>query len=379
MERDKRLKSKDSVPTILARIFPGPGLIDETEFNNAIDVADRAKIYQSVLDADTIVKAADKPGLKTAMTDAIALMKKAEGDAAGLKAVFGTKDAVAKVNYGKAQTALGAVQKDLDKRVTTDYNLDDPQVGLGGGALFGSQTMHLLVDVVKNVDPDETKTTLIHESSHLADSTVSDQGYYATPNFEALPDATKVANAAHYEELPRRLLGTSKFPGLTFTPGTLKSGAAPTWEDTIRRTASESMREAWDASVDAHAFARRVRKETLAGSSALFTANKALLLEMSKRMDLTLHEQDPAHVQVTALDVTLTESIAHAMDRIGTLTERAAVVAPVGPFLSASDRDKAAVDLVITDAIAKYGKLLGDPARDITLVRWLQAHLGGFP
>ena len=56
-----------------------------------------------------------------------------------------------------------------------------------------------------------------------------------------------------------------------------------------------------------------------------------------------------------------------------------AVVAPIGPFLGAADRDKAAVDLVITNAIAKYGKLLGDPARDITLVRWLQAHLGGFP
>jgi len=379
MERDKRLKSKDPIPTILSKIFPGPGLIDETEFNNAIDVADRTKIYQSVLDANTVVKTADKPGLKTAMTDSITLMKKVEGDAAGLKAVFGTMDATAKTNYGKAQTALGAVVKDLDKHVTTDYNLDDPEVELGGWAQFSSQTMHLIVDVVKGADPKETKTTLIHESSHLSDSSVVDKGYYASPNFEALPDATKVTNAAHYEELPRRELGTSKFAGLTFTPGKLKGGAAPTWEDNIRRVASEALREAWDAAVDAHDFIRRVRKDGLAGSTALFSANKVLILEMSKLMDLTIHEQDPAHAQVTALDVTLTESIAHGVGITSSLAQTASVVAPVGPFPNAAAKDKAATDTVIADSIAKYGKLLGDPARDKKLVDWLTAHVGTFP
>ena len=379
MERDKRLKSKDPVPTIIAKIFPAPGVIDESEFNNAIDVADRTKIYLSVLDADTIVKTGDKPALKTAMGDAITLMKKVEGDAAGLKAVFGTQDATAKANYGKAQTALAGVAADLDKHVTTDYNLDDPEVELGGWANFASQMMHLVVDVVKVADPKETKTTLIHESSHLADASVDDKGYYGSPNFEALPDATKVTNAAHYEELPRRELGTSKFAGLTFTPGKLKSGSPPTWEDNIRRAASEALRQAWDAAVDAHGFIRNVRKQTIAGSTTLFTTHKALILDISKLMDLTIHTQDPANAQVTALDVTLTESIAHGVGIVSGLPPGVPVVAPPGPFPNAAAKDKATTEAVIAACIAKYGKLLGDPARDKKLVDWLTAHVGTFP
>jgi len=379
MQRDKRLKTKDSVPTIISKIFPAPGVIDETEFKKAVDDKDLDKIYMNVLDADAIVKASDKPGLKTAMTDSIALMKKVEGDAAGLKAVFGTKDAAAKTIYGKAQKALDAVSKDLDKHVTTDYNLDDPQTGLGGFANFAVQLMHLELDVVKGTDPKETKTTLIHESSHLADSSVDDLGYYATPNFEALPDATKVANAAHYEELPRRELGTSKFPALTFTPGKLKSGAAPKWEDNIRRAASEALRQAWDASVDAHGFIRKVRKDILAGSTTSFTTNKVLIFEMSKLMDLTIHTQDPANAQVTDLDVALTESIAHGVSIIGDIVETIPVVAPPGPFPSAAAKDKATTEAVIAASIAKYGKLLNDPARDKKLVDWLTAHIGTFP
>ncbi|MDQ6829777.1 MAG: hypothetical protein M3081_13030 [Gemmatimonadota bacterium] len=379
MEREKRLKSKDSVPTIVGKIFPGPGVINETEFNNAIDVADRTKIYKSVLDADTVVKAADKPGLKTAMADAITLMKKVEGDAAGLKAVFGGQDTTAKANYAKAQTALGNVAKDLDKHVTTDYNLDDPEVDLGGWAQFSSQNMHLIADVVQLTDPKETKSTLIHESSHLADPSVTDKGYYGSPNFEALSEAVKVTNAAHYEELPKRDMLTSKFAGITFTPGKLKGGAAPTWEDGIRRTASEALREGWDAAVDVHNFIRKVRKDDLAGTTATFTANKVLILEISKLMDLTVHEQDPANMKITALDVTLTESIAHGIGIVGSLAQTAAVTAPPGPFATASAKDKATTDVVIADSIAKYGKLLGNAARDKTLVDWMTAHVGKIP
>jgi len=116
MAKEKRLTSKDPVATIVAKIFPGPGLISEAEFNKAVDPADRTKIYQTVLDAHTTVKKADAAKLKVLMKDAGDLMAKAEGDAAGLKAVFGTQDSVAKARYASGRTALAGAAADLDKQ-----------------------------------------------------------------------------------------------------------------------------------------------------------------------------------------------------------------------------------------------------------------------
>jgi hypothetical protein len=379
MEKEKRLKSKDSVPDIIKKIFPAPGVISEAEFKKALDVADRTKIYQSVLDADTKVKKGDKAKLKAAMKASADLIKTVEADAAGLKAVFGSKDAIAKANYANARKALAEVSKDMDTKVSTDYNLDDPEVFLGGWASHGARHMHLLVEIVKVVDPKETKATLIHEAAHLSEPSVDDHGYYGTPNFEALDENTKVSNAGHYEELPRRVLGTSSYVGLTFTPGVKKGGGAVTWEDTIRRMASEYLRKAWDAGVDTHTWLRGVRRSHLKGDKTPFTTNRALILEVSKLMDLTVHEQDPAHAQITPLDVTITESIPRGVMAVSSFAGKETVVRPYGPWANPGDEDRAARDMVIDAATAKYGKLLGDPARDRKLLDWLVAHYRSLP
>jgi hypothetical protein len=379
MEKEKRLKSKDSVPDIIKKIFPAPGVISEAEFKKALDVKDRTVIYKSVLDADTKVKKGDKAKLKAAMKDAADLIKKVEGDAAGLKAVFGTKDTVAKANYANARKALAEVSKDMDTKVSTDYNLDDPEVFLGGWASHGARHMHLLVEIVKVVDPKDSKTTLIHEAAHLSEPSVDDHGYYGTANFEALDENTKVANAGHYEELPRRLLGTSSYVGLTFTPGVKKGGGAVTWEDTIRRNASEYLRKAWDAGVDTHTWLRRVRRARLAGDKTPFTTDRALILEVSKLMDLTVHEQDPAHAQITPLDVTLAESISRGVGLVGQIAEKETVERPFGPWQNPGDEDRTARGNLIQSAVSKYGKLLGDPQRDTELLDWLVAHYRSLP
>ena len=374
-----RLKTLDDVPTILAKIFPAPGVIDQVEFENAVDVTNRRRIYATVLDAQTTVKPADQPKLKTTMKDAADLITTVQGDAAGLTAVFGTRAADAKKNYGAARTALLDIAKDLDKHVTTDYNLDDPEVNLGGWANFAGKHMHLLAEIVLVTDPNESKTTLIHEAAHLSDPSVDDHGYYGTPNFEALPESIKVSNAGHYEELPKRVLKTSSYVGETFTPGKLKGGGAVTWEDTIKRSASEYLRQAWDAAVDTHTFIRGVRKSALGGSKSPFTSNVALIKEISKLMDLTIHEQDPANAQVTTLDVTLTESIAHGVGIIGGLADGETVTKPAGPFKTQADEDAAARNAVIDAATARYGRLLGAPARDRKLLDWLVAHYRNLP
>ncbi len=374
MQREKRLKSKEPVADIVRKIFPSPGVISEAEFGKAVDAADRTEIYVSVLDADTRVKKADKAKLKAAIVAAASLIRSVEGDDAGLRAVFGSKAPTAKANYAAARAALAEVARDMDHKVTTDYNLDDPEVFLGGWASHGARHMHLLVEIVKVIDAKETKATLIHEASHLADPSVDDHGYYGTPNFEALDEATKVGNAGHYEELPRRKLGTSMYPGLTFTPGVTKGGGAVTWEDTIRRGASEYLRKAWDAAVDAHMWLRSVRKARLGGDGTPFEDGRAQILEVSQLMDLTVHAQAPTKARITALDVTLSESIARGVSLIGTLAEREDVPHPYGPWQNPGDEDRTARAMLVDAAVGKYGQLLGDRARDAKLLDWLVAH-----
>jgi hypothetical protein len=374
MKFEKRLKSADDVPTIIAKIFPAPGKIDEAEFNNALDVADQKAIYHSVFDASTTVKTGDKPKLQTAMKDAANLITQVEGNSTGLKAVFGSQDATAKANYAKARKALGDVSKNMDTSVSTDYNLDDPEVNLGGWADFGAKHMHLLADVVKGTDIAETKATLIHEAAHLADSSVDDHVYYGLKGFFELGETTKVGNAAHYEELPRRLMNVSKFDGQTFTPGVKQGGGAVTREDTVQASAVDYLRHAWDAAVDTHSLIRGVRIAKLSNNGKPFTDNEALILEISKLMNLTIHEQAAGKAVVTTLDVTLTESIARGVAIVGSIGNKVPFPNPIGTLTDIELRDK-----IVEAAVTKYGNLLQDAKRDKALLDWLVAHYRSLP
>lgn len=207
MAKEGRLKTADPVPGIMKKVFPAAGVFDEKEYEKAVDVSDRSKIYKSVAEAETKVTSADKPKLRTTMTDAGKLIDRCIVDAANLKLVFGSKDSVAKAIYSKAKAALTKAITDIDTAVTTDYNLDDPEVGLGGWARFDIQKIHFEPAVAKVVDVDEAKITIIHEACHLADGSVEDKGYYGSAGFEGMSEDDKVTNAAHFEEIPRRKLG----------------------------------------------------------------------------------------------------------------------------------------------------------------------------
>lgn len=379
MEADGRLKSKDSVATIVSKIFPKAGVIDEAEFNKAIDVADRTRIYKDVLEADTVVRAAEEPALKTAFSDAGKLVAKVKGDTAGLKEVFGTKDADAKTIYDAIQKKLEDLSKSLGGHVFTDYNLDDPEVGLGGFARHSEQKMHVTLKVAKIDDPKKTRATLIHESAHLADSSVTDHIYYARPGFFGLDEGKKITNAAHFEELPRRdaSMGTSSFAGQTFTPGSNPGGGGPqTRADKIRAAAVNFAREAWDAAVDTHTLIRKVRTAYQNGSKKLFTDNEALILEISKTLELTIHEQAAGKRIVTTLDVTLTESIAKETSKIKNKIDTVAL--PAAAALSAMT-DTAARDKVVADAITAHGHLLSDATKDKAMLDWFVAHYRTLP
>ena len=268
MAEEHRLKSNEPVTDIMKKIFhPGTspmsmrGVFDEAAYEAVIDVTNREQVYQSVLDAEFKVPAGDKPKLKTIMQDSMKLIDDSIADEADIKLVFGTKHAFAKAVYGKAKAAIQKAIDHMDERITTDLNLDDPETGLGGWAMFvdadtGKPHVHFEASVVKVKDEVEAKITIIHESCHLADPSVGDEGkYYGSPGFEAEKDLAKATNAAHYEEVPMRILNLSRYKDATgnfveFKPGTSSSGIPQTFPEKARTKADQVLRKAWDKAVD---------------------------------------------------------------------------------------------------------------------------------
>jgi hypothetical protein len=364
---------------VMEKLFPGGGVFDEKAWPSYLGT-DTSDVYNAVADAEAKLKAADLKKLTDVATIAADKIDQAMADTAGLADVFGTKAAIAKSRYGKAKTALANAIKNADTAMDTDYNRDDPQVGLGGWANFASQHIHLTGDVAEVTDRDDAIITLIHESCHLADRHVDDLGYYGSDGFEAMEDSEKVNNAAHYEELPARYLGRSLYrirdpndktkflPGFQkFVPKQTSGGHKVTREGEVRRAASEYLRKAWDAAVDAHQFVRESARLIQAKpADRVFDTRKSSLLQMSKMMKLTIHQQKPKPTTVTVLDVALSEGVAHATIAI----QDNAAKQPV----PTKGKKAAAVKSVVDGAIAGYGELTGNAADDRKLIDWLVKH-----
>lgn len=366
MAKEGRLKTKDTVPDIIKKVFPSAGKFDEVEFGKVVDTTDRSQIYKTVVDAQTKVSSTDKPKLIGVMDDAVKEIGTAMADAKGLKEVFGTKATLAKGIYDDAAKAIGKLKLKMDTKVHTDYNRDDEEVGLGGWADHGSQQVHLQRKVAEVQDKNGATTTIIHEASHLANGGVDDRGYYGSPGFEAMTEDEKLGNAAHFEEIPRRQLGTSKYPTTTFKPGITSGGGAVTFEDEVRRKASEYLRKAWDKSVDVHMFLRGIRQDIEGGSTASFVANKARILEVSKLEKLTIHlQKTPSTINMN--DIVLCEGVAHATIAIRQAAKAQAV--PAAPASGKTQQDY--VTAVIDGAIKSYGALTGNDADDKKLMDWL--------
>jgi hypothetical protein len=350
---------------VMHKLFPTSGKFDETAWAGVLGT-DTDDVYRSAADAEARLRPADKARLQDVARAAADEIDKAMADTAGLKQVFGSQAGVAKDRYAKAKAALKQAMANSDTAIDTDYNRDDPQVGLGGWANFASQHIHLTGNVAEVTDRNKAIITLIHESCHLSNPNVDDRGYYGSDGFEAMTEAEKVNNAAHYEELPARSLGTSRYATTTFTPGQTAGGPV-TFEDKARRAASEYLRKAWDAAVDAHQFVRNVAKAMQKDPrSGQFKTHQTSLIELSTVEQLTIHRQVPGPTEVTALDLSLSEGVAHATSRIKRNAAKQTV--------PATTDENAAVDAIITGSIADYGELLGNAAGDRQLMDWLVKH-----
>lgn len=316
--------------------------------------------------------------------------------------VFGTGHiAAAKAKYHNARLAMNSLH--ASNMILTDRSGYQREAGEGG--VSDSTQINVESPAIDHPNARESIVTMIHESMHAGNNDVDDRGYIYQPSFKVLSENDKLHNAAHYEVVPRRMLGAAHaFPGETFVPaGTTVGGVsqpALTPRQQAVREASERFRKAWDTGLDLHEMFVRVFQtpsewNTLDLSSQFSGAPAGVhfadtLPFWSKVELLTIHTRlasiNPAGVPavrpVTIIDLALSEGlirkISRAMDEVPPTA--AAAFAFESRHTTAAERAAAAVsvnaerDLLIRLVIReRVGSLTGPLSRDEHVVSRLAA------
>jgi hypothetical protein len=253
---------------------------------------------------------------------------------ADLTQVFGAANvATAKAKYAAARTRMNTLHG--TGHIVTDRSGYNAEVGLGG--LTNSAQISVSPQTIDNPALPGSVVTLIHESMHAGNSDVRDYGYIHQPSFTALDASVKLTNAAHFEVVPRRILGTTwSFPGVTFIPaGTTVGGVtAPALtprEQAIRDT-SETFRLAWTVGLNLHKAWVRVFRNPTQWATLDLAANyngaeagsrfSTVLPYWSKVEMLTVHQRagiNPAGgadaAPVTLIDVALSEGVVRRLNQ----------------------------------------------------------------
>ncbi len=248
---------------------------------------------------------------------------------AGIGQIFGAANvATAKGKYHNARVRINFLK--TNNHIVTDRSGYSEEVRLGG--LSNADQIALSPDTIDNPSDNESVITLIHEGMHAGNNDIDDFGYIDQPSFTALAEAVKLVNAAHYEVVPRRILGASHaFAGQTFVPAGTTVGAVTAPALTPRqqaiRGASETFRDAWTAGLNLHSlyvhlFRTPAEWSTLdlhaeyngAAAGARFSNT---LPYWSKVEKMTLHTRpgidpasaSPANRPVTLIDISLSEGL----------------------------------------------------------------------
>jgi hypothetical protein len=332
----------------------GISFTDEADLRTRLETATRPELLQFaqeirtaapsaelgdplLIDVGARPHTADAANITTLVNNANAVFASIASGAkdADITQVFGAANvAAAKAKYANAKTRLNAL-KTADK-IVTDRSGFSAQVSLGG--LSNASQIAVEPSTIDNPGDKESVITLIHESMHAGNSDVRDFGYIHQPSFIALPESVKLKNAAHFEVVPRRILGASfDFAGQTFIPaGTTVGGvAAPalTPKQQAIRAASETYRSAWTAGLNLHKiFVRLFRTPaewntldlSTAFSGAPAGAHFADTLPFWSKVEmLTMHERvasinpagPPAVRPVTLIDIALSEGVTRKLDQ----------------------------------------------------------------
>lgn len=280
------------------------------------------------------------------------------------------------------------------RKIVSDRSGYNVEVFLGG--LTNSEQLSVSPDTIDRPDEKESVVTMIHEAMHAGNDDVEDKGYIDIDpdTFKGLSVADKLTNAAHFEVVPRRILGAAfSFAGETFTPSGLGPPALTPRQRAIRG-ASELFREAWTLGLNLHmlfvGLVRTPREWNTLELRRRFEGVRPRLKFSdtlpfwSKVMKLTIHERagiDPsagrqATNPVTQIDVALSEGVvrklARAMDAVPSteadatafLDAKATAAERAAATTVTAERDLL-IRLVLREAI---GSITGSTDRDIRVV-----------
>ena len=336
-----------------------------------------------------------------------------------IRQVFGAANvATAKTRYANARTRMNALHASGD--IVTDRSGYNAEAFLGG--LTNSRRISIAPEVMDNPTSRESIITFIHESMHAGNpGDVGDDGGYIDrkEEFVRAQEADKIANAAHYEVVPRRMLGMgaagSAYPGVTFTPGVLAPpvgvGVAPPPAPagapvvSLKQQAIEAAylawKEAWTTALNLHLlfvrnyrtpadWTRNIQAEFGLPAAARFTD---VLPFWSKVEGLTIHNRpgvnpasvDPSTQPVTQIDVALSEAVVRQLARgMGAMPETEADANTLEATATAAERAAATTvpterDLLIKLAAREVGTVTGNAARDVHVVNTLGPRPLEFP
>ena len=279
----------------------------EQLFGKANGTEDKEKVYHQADRSHSALNPTDEANLKTMLLSAQAIVTQTIPFEKKLQQVFGdTESKDAKNNYTQINKKLNHLEKNLTKKVTTDYNGDDTQLGIGGYANFGRQDMHIMQNLCENVNSNGI-TTAIHECAHLANSSIKDYGYMGTSGFEFMTGDRKINNAAHYEVIPSWILGkTIPYPvGHQFTPHNLVGGGGVSNLVLGKKDANDFFESAWSVAVN---LSLKLKNLYSKGEPVKLTDD---LMNISRKLSLTIHQS--TNHRVSLLDVTLMQDITRTL------------------------------------------------------------------
>ena len=303
--------------------------------------------------------------------------------------------ATAKAKYANGKTWMNNLH--ASNHIVTDRSGYNREVGLGGLTGFQRQ-IALSPRFIDSPADNEEIITMVHESMYAGNSDVKDKGYIGTQVFTQLPEDVKLTNAAHFEVIPRRILGASNaYAGQTFTPA--GAAAAPggpatpplTPLQTAVREASERLRIAWTMGLNLH-----TQYDTLYKNQALWDTPRGGgsfhqgLPYWSKVEKLTIHlktvadpaSADPARRPISQIDMALSEGVtrkfALCMRAIGSVpTDGPGATTFLNARATAAEVTAAQAtpathrDLWIKVALRQVSSITGPEERDLRVVHEL--------
>lgn len=354
---------------------------------NLIDSGPRAGT-QDTANLNSLVAGAN------AIFDAIA----AGGRDADIDQVFGHANrSTAKAKYANGRTWMNNLH--ASNRIVTDRSGYNPEVGLGGLTGFQRQ-ISLSPRFIDAPTAAESIITMIHESMHAGNSDVEDKGYIGTQVFTQLPEDVKLINAAHFEVIPRRILGAANaYAGQTFTPAgaaAVPGGAATaplTPLQTAVREASEQLRIAWTMGLNLHVqYSRLYRDQTQWNTPQGGGSFRQGLPYWSKVEKLTIHlktvtdpaSADPARRPISQIDMALSEGVTRKFSQCMRVIRSVPNDAPGATSFLRANATAAEIaagqatpqthrDLWSKVALRRVGPITGPEQRDLRVVHELFA------